>query len=239
MVWLLTVLISCQQSAFFPSKTTMDDKDYLQQRKKMVTEQIIARDIRDKRVIQVMEKVPRHLFIPEEYRSEAYEDRPIPIGFSQTISQPYIVALMTEALNIKKGDKVLEIGTGSGYQAAILEELGAKTFTIEIIPELAEFAEENLKRTGYPSVKVKIGDGYQGWKEFAPFDAITVTCAPENVPKPLIDQVTEGGRIVIPVGEKNQVQELYLLKKMKGELICQSLAPVRFVPMVGEVQKSK
>lgn len=216
----------------------MKEEQFLVERKKMVYEQIIQRNIHDEKIIQTMEKVPRHFFVPEENRSASYEDHPVSIGYGQTISQPYIVAFMTESLHLKKREKVLEIGSGSGYQAAILAELGTEIYTIEIIPELAKFAEENLKRTGYSSVKVKMGDGYQGWKEFAPFDAIIVTCAPENVPQPLIEQLKEGGRIVIPVGGENQVQELYLMKKVKNELVRQSLAPVRFVPMVGEAQKA-
>jgi len=238
-IFISLIFISCQQTSFKPGRMTLDDKTYLEQRKKMVTEQLANRNIRDTRVLQAMEKIPRHLFIPEGYRKDAYEDHPVPIGFGQTISQPYIVALMTEVLQLKGGEKVLEIGTGSGYQAAVLAEMGAETYTIDIISELTAFATENLKQAGYPSVKVKTGDGYHGWDEFAPFDAVIVTCAPENVPKPLVEQLKEGGRMVIPVGPQNQVQDLFLMKKVKGEIIRQSIAPVRFVPMVGEIQKGR
>ena len=200
----------------------------------MIEEQIVSRGIKDPKVVGAMEKVPRHLFIPEETRRASYEDAPVPIGYGQTISQPYIVALMTESLGLEPGQKVLEIGTGSGYQAAILKELGADIFTIEIIPELARFARANLNRAGYPGVKVKTGNGHEGWKEAAPFDAILVTCAPENIPVALTEQLKEGGKIVIPVGRENQIQELILVKKADGNFIRQSLAPVRFVPMVNE-----
>lgn len=232
-----SLLLSCQQGVYQPPGTVLENDTAAYQRKKMVDEQIIQRNIRDDRVIAAMGKVPRHLFIPEENRADAYEDRPVPIGHGQTISQPYIVSLMTESLQIKKGEKILEIGTGSGYQAAILKEMDAQVYTIEIIPELAAFAEQNLNQTGYSTVKVKTGDGYLGWPEFAPFDAVIVTCAPEKVPQPLIDQLKEDGRMVIPVGPENHVQELFLLKKIGGDLVRQSIAPVRFVPMVGEIRK--
>jgi protein-L-isoaspartate(D-aspartate) O-methyltransferase len=227
-------LVSCLDPAFNRSPMTRNEEGFAQERRRMVQEQIIARGVRDSRVIAAMEKVPRHLFIPEENRRVSYEDGPVPIGHGQTISQPYIVALMTESLELKPGDKVFEVGTGSGYQAAVLEELGCETFTIEIIPELAQFAAENLRRAGYDAVKVKTGDGYRGWGEFAPFDAIIVTCAPEDIPGALTEQLKEGGRIVVPVGPENRIQELILVRKVKGELVRRSLAPVRFVPMVRE-----
>lgn len=233
----LLFFVSCQEKKFSSSQSPVNQSDFSLQRKKMVIEQIIQRKIKDPKVIQALEKIPRHLFIPKEYWSQAYEDKPVSIGFQQTISQPYIVALMTEVLNLKPGEKVLEIGTGSGYQAALLAELGAETYSIEIIPELAKFALENLKQTGYEKVQVKTGDGYLGWKEFAPFDAIIVTCAPEDVPPPLLEQLKEEGRMIIPMGVSGEVQELMLLKKSNGKLHKQSLAPVRFVPMVGESRK--
>lgn len=229
--------LSCQQPTKTAQKVVPGEDFFSSSRKEMIEDQIVKRNVRDPEVIRAMRKIPRHLFIPEAQRNEAYEDKPVPIGYGQTISQPYIVALMTESLRLKKGEKVLEIGTGSGYQAAVLQEIGAKTFSIEIIPELAKFAQANLQQTGYASVQVKNGDGYQGWKEFAPFDAMLVTCAPEDVPQPLIEQLKEGGRMVIPVGAENQVQDLYLMKKIEGKLMRQSLAPVRFVPMTGEAQK--
>jgi protein-L-isoaspartate(D-aspartate) O-methyltransferase len=198
----------------------------------MVSRQLQARGIKDKRVLAAMGKVPREEFVPEQQRPFAYEDRPLPIGQGQTISQPYIVALMTELLAIKKDEKVLEIGTGSGYQAAILAELTPNVYTIEILPELAQRAAATLKRLGYLKVQVKTGDGYKGWKEYAPFDGIIVTCAPDHVPKPLGQQLKEGGRMVIPVGEAPGQQNLYLLKKVKGKLESTAVIPVIFVPMV-------
>ncbi len=236
---ILASFFACQPTGKNPQRAVSREEPFYSLRKSMIENQIVRRNVLDPEVIRAMEKIPRDLFVPEPQRAEAYEDRPLPIGYGQTISQPYIVALMTEALRIKKGEKVLEIGAGSGYQAAVLAEIGAETYTVEIVPELAKFARENLKKTGYGSVQVKAGDGYQGWKEFAPFDAVIVTCAPEKVPQPLIEQLKEGGRMIVPVGPENQVQELVLLKKVKGELLRQSIAPVRFVPMTGEVQKSK
>lgn len=203
----------------------------------MVSEQIVQRKILDERVIRVMEKIPRHLFVPEVSWPDAYEDRPIHIGYNQTISQPYIVALMTEALKIRPAEKVLEIGTGSGYQTAILQEMSAQIFSVEIIPELALLAEKNLGQAGYSNVKVKAGNGFDGWAEHAPFDAILVACATENVPQPLIEQLKEGGRMVIPIGPQNEIQELYLMKKINGGIVRQTIAPVRFVPMTGETRK--
>ncbi|MCX7918784.1 MAG: protein-L-isoaspartate(D-aspartate) O-methyltransferase [bacterium] len=197
----------------------------------MVQQQLIARGIQDTTVLAVMRKVPRHLFVPEKYRAEAYNDYPLPIGEGQTISQPYIVALMTESLKLKPQEKVLEIGTGSGYQAAVLAEITKNVYTIEILPSLATTAAKRLTELGYTSVKVKCGDGYQGWKEYAPFDAIIVTCAPEDIPKALVDQLKDGGRMVIPVGEiPNQM--LYLVEKRKGTVVRKGIIPVLFVPMV-------
>lgn len=203
----------------------------------MVETQIIARGVKDKRVLEAMLKVERHKFVPLNLQKYAYEDYPLEIGEGQTISQPYIVALMTELLELKGNEKVLEIGTGSGYQAAILAELCKKVYTIEIIPSLAENAKKLLKNLGYKNIKVKTGDGFYGWKEYAPFDGIIVTCAPSDIPKPLIDQLAEGGRMVIPVGDI--YQELLLIKKEKGKLIRKSIIPVRFVPMTGEAQKKE
>jgi protein-L-isoaspartate(D-aspartate) O-methyltransferase len=198
----------------------------------MVARQIRARGVRDKRVLAAMGRVPREEFVPDDQRPHAYEDRPLPIGEKQTISQPYIVALMTELLELEEGDRVLEIGTGSGYQAAILAELTPNVYTIEIVEVLAERAEQTLRRLGYDSVKVLAGDGYQGWPEHAPFDAIIVTCAPESVPKALKEQLREGGRMVIPVGPQYTGQTLYVLRKRRGELKRDAVIPVRFVPMV-------
>ncbi|MFP4025557.1 MAG: protein-L-isoaspartate(D-aspartate) O-methyltransferase [Thiohalospira sp.] len=204
---------------------------YEKVRQRMVRDQVVARGIKDQKVIQAMLNVPRHMFVPANYERMAYEDRPLPIGEGQTISQPYIVALMTETLNLKKEMKVLEIGTGSGYQSAILAEIVNEVYTIEIIESLGKKAENLLSGLGYKNIHVKIGDGYKGWPEKAPFDAIIVTCAPTDVPKPLEEQLKEGGKMIIPVGG-SIVQELALLEKKGGKLKKKIVAPVRFVPMV-------
>jgi len=203
---------------------------FKRQRKDMVRAQIRARGIEDKRLLEAMQKVKRHLFVSTPYRLFAYTDNPLPIGKGQTISQPYIVALMTELLELKGNEKILEIGTGSGYQAAVLAELAEKVYTIEIIEPLARNSEKLLRDLGYKNIQVKYGDGYFGWPKYAPFDAIIVTCAPEDIPTPLIEQLVEGGRLVIPVGEK--WQELKLVKKIKGKIITENIIPVRFVPML-------
>ena len=205
--------------------------DFAAQRERMVEKQLKSRGIQDKRVLAAMAKVPREEFIPVDTRAEAYEDGPLPIGYDQTISQPYIVAFMTEQLRPKSNDRVLEIGSGSGYQAAVLAELVADVYTIDIVEPLAKTAEATLQRLGYKNVHIKVGDGYKGWSEEAPFDAIIVTCAPEKVPQPLVDQLTDGGRMVIPVGERF-AQQLYLLEKKNGQLKESATLPVRFVPMV-------
>ena len=202
-------------------------------RARMVQAQIAARGVTDGRVLQAMARVPRHRFVPEAARGQAYEDWPLPIGHGQTISQPYIVAFMTEALGPKPTDRVLEVGTGSGYQAAVLSGLVAEVYSIEIVGPLARRAEANLKELGYRNVKVRAGDGYLGWPEAAPFDAIIVTCAPEAVPQALVDQLKVEGRMIIPVGRTSGAQELYLLRKRAKGLETQAVLPVRFVPMVG------
>jgi protein-L-isoaspartate(D-aspartate) O-methyltransferase len=201
----------------------------------MVRTQIEDRGIRDRQVLAAMREVPRHEFVPNEFRDSAYDDRPLGIGYGQTISQPYIVAFMTERLVPKARDRILEIGTGSGYQAAILSKLVGEVFSIEIVPQLAEGAAATLKRLGYANVRVKAGDGYQGWPEHAPFDAIIVTCAPDHVPNPLISQLKEGGRLIIPVGDFGE-QSLYLLEKRDGKIERKAILPVRFVPMTGKAQ---
>lgn len=208
-----------------------DNGDFFTQRKSMVENQIKKRGVSDQRVLDAILKVERHVFVPLAMRSFAYLDSPLPIGKGQTISQPYIVALMTELAGIKDSDRVLEIGTGSGYQAAVLAELSKEVYTIEIIPELAKRAEVLLERLGYKNIKVKQGDGYLGWPEYAPFDVIIVTCAPIDIPERLVGQLSEGGRIVIPVGEEGN-QVLRLLIKKSGEIIEEDVIPVRFVPMV-------
>ena len=199
----------------------------------MVEQQLKPRGIKDERVLAAMAKVPREKFIPADAQADAYEDAPLPIGYDQTISQPYIVAFMTEQTRPRSSDRVLEIGSGSGYQAAILAELVADVYTIEIVESLAKTAEATLQRLGYKNVHIKFGDGYKGWPEEAPFDAIIVTCAPENVPQPLVDQLQNGGRMIIPVGERF-AQQLYLLEKNDGQLKESVTLPVRFVPMLRE-----
>lgn len=201
-------------------------------REHMVEDQIVRRGIRDARVLEAMRTVPRHEFVSPAWQAEAYADEPLPIGHDQTISQPYVVALMSEQLHLSPAETVLEIGTGSGYQAAILSRLAAQVYSIEIVAPLAEAATATLSRLGYRNVQVKTGDGAQGWPEHAPFDAIIVTCAPSQIPPLLIDQLKEGGRMMIPVG-KSHHQELLLLKKKNGRVLRQALLLVRFVPMTG------
>ncbi len=206
-----------------------------QARLRMVTEQIEARGVQDSAVLDAMRAVPRHLFVPEKYRPEAYQDHPLPIGENQTISQPFIVGSMSEALELSPGDKVLEIGTGSGYQAAVLAEIVAEVYTIEIVPILGERAESTLNALSYDNVHVKIGDGYRGWPEHAPFDAIIVTAAPDHVPQPLIDQLAVGGRMVLPIGDLNQ--SLIVMTKTPEGIVREERYGVRFVPMTGEAQE--
>ena len=210
----------------------VDEDVFARQRKRMVEEQIAYRGVKDKEVLEAMEMVPRHLFIPEENRSYSYYDQPVPIGFGQTISQPYIVAFMTELLRVGKDDVVLEVGAGSGYQAAILARLVKQVYTMEIIEELGKEAFMRLKALGYDNVEVKIGDGYKGWPEHAPYDAIIVTAAAAQIPQPLIDQLKPGGRMVIPVGGVYEVQDLMLITKdASSKVIKKSIIPVRFVPL--------
>ena len=207
-----------------------DDALFAQMRKDIVHEQIIARGIKEEKVIAAFRKVERHKFVPENLQRSAYEDHPLPIGYEQTISQPYIVALMTELARLKPEDRVLEIGTGSGYQAAILAEIAKQVYTIEILKPLAESSRKKLKDLGYKNIQVKWGDGYLGWEEFAPFDVIIVTAAPDEVPRALVEQLKIGGRLVIPVGES--FQELKLITKTKDGIKEKSIIPVRFVPMI-------
>jgi len=210
---------------------------YFEARAKMVQEQIARRDVRDRRVMDAMLRVPRHAFMPRETWSEAYEDHPVSIGMGQTISQPYIVAKMTELARVKTGARVLEVGTGSGYQAAVLAELGAEVYSIEIVPELARRASDTLARLGYSRVHVKQGDGYRGWPEHAPFDAIVVTAAPPAVPPPLLEQVAVGGRLVVPVGVEEQNLDV-IVRTVDGDQTTRTF-PVRFVPMTGEAARSR
>ncbi len=203
-------------------------------RRRMVEEQIRGRGITDARLLAVLAEVPRHLFVPEAERSAAYGDHPLPIGAGQTISQPYIVALMTSLLDLKPGSRVLEIGTGSGYQAAVLSRLVREVYSIEIVPELGERARKTLGELGYGNVQVRIGDGYRGWPEAAPFDAVLLTAAPTDVPQPLLDQLKVGGKMVLPIGR--WWQELVVLTKTPKGIVREEVAPVRFVPMTGEAE---
>jgi len=212
-------------------------KDFKAMREKMVENQIRARGVKDPRVLAALLKVERHRFVPEKYLDSAYSDQPLPIGEGQTISQPYIVGLMTELLALNGNEKVLEIGTGSGYQAAILAELAKEVYTIEIIESLASTAKKRLSELGYQNITVKAGDGYLGWPEAAPFDAIIVTAAPDHLPKPLIEQLKEGGRMVVPVG--TYTQELKKIVKRSGKMETIDVIPVLFVPMTGEGVKQK
>ena len=211
-----------------------DTDAFAQARERMVDAQLRARDIDDARVLRAMRAVPRHAFVPEPLRDRAYEDAPLPIEAEQTISQPYIVALMTQLATVAPGNKVLEVGTGSGYQAAVLAELGARVFSIEIVEELAKSADARLRALGY-AVSVRHGDGYAGWPSEAPFDAIVVTAAPPAVPEPLEQQLAIGGRLVVPVGEGSQ--ELLLITRSEQGYRRQRVLPVRFVPMTGKAQE--
>ncbi len=216
-----------------------DDEKWAEKRKEMVAGTIEARGVSAPKVLAAMRNVPRHEFVPRDKRRIAYTDQPLPIGYGQTISQPYIVAYMTEVLSLDADDRVLEIGTGSGYQAAVLAEITDEVYTIEIIDELAESARERLNRLGYGSVQVKNGDGYYGWEEHAPFDAIIVTAAAGHVPSPLIKQLAPGGRIIIPIGGVYQVQQLTLLEKSaEDEMHSRQLMSVRFVPFTGAVEET-
>lgn len=206
--------------------------DWDGERRQMVDRQLRARDIRDARVLDAMLKVPRHLFVPEPQRADAYADSPLPIGHGQTISQPYIVAFMTQALNVEPGDRVLEIGTGSGYQAAVLGTLATTVYTIEIVAPLAERARETLKNLGYRNIQVRTGNGYLGWPEHAPYDRIMVTAAPDQVPPALVQQLKIGGVMAIPVGTVSQ--ELRILRRTATGIETLRTLPVRFVPMTGK-----
>ena len=211
------------------------EADRAAERERMVAAQIEARGVKDARVLAALRRVPRHIYVPEEIRPHAYADRPLPIGHSQTISQPYIVAFMTEALRLTGREKVLEIGTGSGYQAAVLAGLAREVFTIEIVAPLAERARATLAGQGHANVHVRTGDGYRGWPEEAPFDAIMLTAAPDHVPEPLVEQLAVGGKLVLPVG--SGTQELMLIERTAEGVKRSRLIGVRFVPMTGEAER--
>ncbi|MFH1091144.1 MAG: protein-L-isoaspartate(D-aspartate) O-methyltransferase [Pseudomonadota bacterium] len=232
--WITALLVLLL--AFHPGGAeASDENEYLAGRLMMVAKQIKARGVTDKGVLAAMGKVRRHMFVPDEIKDLAYEDRPWPIGYGQTISQPYIVAYMTEVLKLTGREKVLEIGTGSGYQAAILAETAAAVYSIEIIPELYESAQKRLNQLGYKDIKLRAGDGYYGWPGEEDFDGIIVTCAADHIPPPLIKQLKVGGRLVIPVGPAWAVQTLMLVeKKPNGEVSRQGLMQVRFVPLIRE-----
>jgi len=221
---LLIFVLSC--------KFTLMAQDFERLRNQMVETQLKNRKIKSEAVLEAMRTVPRHLFVPQNMQRHAYNDSPLPIGFEQTISQPYIVAFMTEQLEPVPGMKILEIGTGSGYQAAILAELGCEVYTIELLEELAESAQKVLTALNYKNVHVKCGNGYLGWPEHAPFDAIIVTAAPEKIPEKLIEQLKEGGKMIVPVGPVKSVQSLKLLTKRNNRIVERDLLPVMFVPMV-------
>jgi len=229
---LLLVILS------LPPLNAAEDK-FASARKKMVEGDLKGRDITDQNVLEIMGRVERHRFVDKHLQSIAYADHPLPIDEGQTISQPYIVALMTQILKLKSGEKVLEIGTGSGYQAAVLSEITDSVYSIEIRKNLAEKAETRLKELGYGNVKVKAADGYFGWEEYAPFDAVIVTCAANHIPPPLTKQLKEGGKLIIPLGSTTYYQTLTLITKIKGELDVQHISGVAFVPMVGEAERKK
>lgn len=235
------LLTACTVAMSTPQIVPTEEEGFTQQREQMVVKTIKNRGVTDEDVLQAMEDVPRHQFVPEEQQPQAYGDYPLPIGFGQTISQPYIVAMMTELLELEEGDKVLEIGTGSGYQAAVLAELpDVKVFTIEVIPELAERAKETLDRLGYTDVHCKQGDGYYGWPEHAPFDGIIVTAAPDHVPQPLREQLAVGGRMVIPIGPRGGYQTLWkFVKQPDGEMKAYNKGGVAFVPFTGKGIRGK
>ncbi len=232
-LWGVLWLSGCQAE----KKSELTAEKIMELRDQMVERQIIARGVQDSAVIRAMRTVPRDVFVPEADRANAYRDEARSIGYGQTISQPYIVAFMTEQLRVKPGDRVLEIGTGSGYQAAVLAQIVDTLYSIEIIGELAEHARETVKKLGYDNIIIRHGDGYAGWPEKAPFDAIVVTAAPPSIPPLLLEQLKEGGRMVIPVGE--YVQELNVITKDEHGLHMESVLPVRFVPMTGKIRQKK
>jgi len=252
MSWLLTIAAlavlatACRSEPSPPargrppaSSTPPTELAWIGARDRMVDEAIAGQGVADARVLQAMRRVPRHEMVPAALRDRAYDDRPLPIGHDQTISQPYVVAAMTEAAGLTAGERVLEVGTGSGYQAAVLAELGdVEVYSIEIVEPLAMQTHELLRRLGYDKLHLRIGDGYRGWPEAAPFDAIIVTAAPSQVPQPLIDQLAPHGRLVIPVGEREQHLQV-LTKQPDGSTTTENLFEVRFVPMTGEAQRPR
>jgi len=236
--WFLFICLFC----FFllaDQRFLMAADSYPQKRHAMIENDIKGRGIKDKKVLEVMGRVPRHLFVDQSLRDKAYGDYPLPIGEGQTISQPYVVALMTEALRLRSTDRVLEIGTGSGYQAAVLAEIVKEVYTIEIRKSIADKAAQRLKELGYRNVKVKYADGYSGWQEYAPFDAIIITASVNHIPPPLIKQLKESGKLILPLGSTVYYQTLTLVTKKRDNLGVEQMGPVAFVPMTGEAEKKR
>lgn len=225
------IMISLIAILLTPFKQQEKDP-YERQRRDMVSSQIAARGISDPTTLAAMRKVPRHLFVPPGIAHYAYQDNPLPIGYDQTISQPFIVAWMTELAKPNKNKKALEIGTGSGYQAAILAETTGQVYTIEIVPQLAKSSKDLFDKLGYKNIVSKEGDGYIGWQEFAPYDIIMVTAACDHIPQPLLDQLAEGGRLIMPLGDPGSIQELILITKNRGRISRQTISAVRFVPLI-------
>ncbi len=228
-ICLMLAVLAC-----VPASCGTENGQLVRTPEEMVTRDLMARNITDTDVLRAMRSVPRHRFVPPAQRPYAYTDSPLPIGHGQTISQPYIVALMTQSLDLDNKDRVLEIGTGSGYQAAVLAEIAGEVYSIEIVPQLAEKASALLSSLGYNNVTVTAGDGFSGWPEHAPYDAVILTCAVKPIPEPLIRQLRQGGRIILPLGKQYQTQQLILGTKKNGGLIKESILPVRFVPMTGK-----
>jgi protein-L-isoaspartate(D-aspartate) O-methyltransferase len=240
--WAIFLSLQIAPSVFAAQQNSLQrerDDSLAAARRTMIDRDLRGRGIKDPRVLAAMEAVPRHLFVPENLRQFAYEDRPLPIGEDQTISQPYVVAYMSELLELRGNEKVLEIGTGSGYQAAVLARLAAEVYSIEIIPSLSERARRVIDRLGFKNVYLKVGDGFFGWEEKAPFDAILLTAAAPKVPERLWRQLREGGRIIMPLGEPRQTQRLARIRKVAGREVVEELKEVLFVPMTGEIQKAR
>jgi protein-L-isoaspartate(D-aspartate) O-methyltransferase len=235
----LILILTLLFLGFSSPPSVEETSEMARQKGLMINNHLKGREIKDREVLRAMEKIPRHYFVPESQRKRAYKDHPLPIGEGQTISQPYVVALMTEALKLKPGDKVLEIGTGSGYQAAVLGEIVQKVYTIEIREPLAIEAEKLLQKLGYKNIMVQYADGYYGWEDHAPFDAIIITASANHIPPPLIKQLTEGGRLIIPLGSTLYYQTLTLITKKEGKLEVEQMGGVAFVPMMGEVRKKR
>ena len=234
--WILCFLFSTLLSVSgLPERSRADEDRWSEARRRMVDRDLRARGIKEPRLLAAMETVPRHLFVPEKKRAAAYDDRALPIGEDQTISQPYVVALMTELLELKEGEKVLEIGTGSGYQTAVLAELAGEVYSIEILPGLSQDAKKTLTRLGYTNVRLKVGDGYFGWEKKAPFDAILVTAAARKIPEPLWLQLREGGRLVMPLGAPGRTQRLVRVRKVNGKPALEDITGVAFVPLTGAI----